>query len=82
MSNIYKLVFTLTIVTQSCLSYSIDFEDYDDDVAALLREYQQQSNLDGSYTPSILTYSVAKASRTIVDFERGMIYLNAPTPET
>ena len=47
MSNIYKLVFTLTIVTQSCLSYAIDFEDYDDDVAALLREYQQQSKLDG-----------------------------------
>ena len=82
MSNIYKLVLTLTIVIQSCLSYSIDFEDYDDDVAALLREYQQQSNLDGSYTPSILTYSAAKASRTIVDFERGMIYLNATTPET
>ena len=55
MSNIYKLVFTLTIVTQSCLSYSIDFEDYDDDVAALLREYQQQSNLDGSYTCLLYT---------------------------
>ena len=54
MSNIYKLVFTLTIVTQSCLSYSIDFEDYDDDVAALLREYQQQSWLDGSDTPALL----------------------------
>ena len=65
MSNIYKLVVTLTIVIQSCLSYSIDFEDYDDDVAALLREYQQQSNLDGSYTPCLLYTSPSPRDATL-----------------
>ena len=64
------------------LSYSIDFEDYDDDVAAFATRISTTIKFGWIYTPSILTYSVAKASRTIVDFERGMIYLNATTPET
>ena len=32
----------------------IDFQDYDDDVAALIREYQSQSDSMGSYNPSDL----------------------------
>tara|TARA_S200000501_G_scaffold140098_1_gene132458 strand:- start:60 stop:1160 length:1101 start_codon:yes stop_codon:yes gene_type:complete len=79
----YRISIVIAILLAiSPVIHSIDFEDYDEDVAALLREYQNQSNPDQSYTPSILSYSTAKTSKTIVDFERGIIYMNASTPET
>ena len=42
--RIYIVVVILLAI--SPVNHSIDFEDYDEDVAALLREYQNQSNPD------------------------------------
>ena len=60
---------------------AIDFQDYDDDVAALLREYQSQSDAMGSYNPSVLSFNETDDSNTLVDFEKGLILVAATTPE-
>jgi membrane-bound lytic murein transglycosylase C len=60
---------------------AIDFEDYDDDVAALLREYQSQSDSMGSFKPSVLSFNATVDSNTLVDFEKGLILVAATTPE-
>ena len=45
---------------------AIDFQDYDDDVAALLREYQSQSDAMGSYNPSVLSFNETDDSLSLI----------------
>ena len=61
--------------------FAIEFDQYDDDVAALLREYQDQSDQEGSYTPSVLSFNETADTKTLVDFEKGFIFVSAITPE-
>ena len=61
---------------------AIEFDQYDDDVAALLREYQSQSDNQGSYTPSVLSFNQTIDTDTLVDFEKGLIFVSAITPES
>ena len=61
---------------------AIEFDQYDDDVAALLREYQGQSSEQGSYNPSVLSFNQTMDTDTLVDFEKGFIFVSAITPES
>ena len=61
---------------------AIEFDQYDDDVAALLREYQGQSSEQGSYNPSVLSFNKTMDTDTLVDFEKGFIFVSAITPES
>jgi len=56
-----------------------DYDDYDDDVAKLLQEYQILPDDEGSYAPSVLLFKEGKDSNTLVDFETGLIVLTATT---
>ena len=44
----YAKISPLIVLLLSGLAVAIDFEEYDDDVAALLREYQSHSDSKGS----------------------------------
>ena len=73
----------LTIFSQLLPSaVAIEFDQYDDDVAALLREYQGQSSEQGSYNPSVLSFNKTMDTDTLVDFEKGFIFVSAITPES
>ena len=48
----YAKISPLIVLLLSGLAVAIDFEEYDDDVAALLREYQSHSDSKGSYNPN------------------------------
>ena len=61
---------------------AIEFDQYDDDVAALLREYQGQSDQKGSYNPSVLSFNETAETKTLVDFEKGFIFVSGITPES
>ena len=61
---------------------AIEFDQYDDDVAALLREYQGESDQQGSYNPSVLSFNQTIDTETLVDFEKGLILVSAITPES
>ncbi len=61
-------------------AFAIDLSLYEDDVAALLREYQQYSQPD-SLEPSLLVYSQAEQESTYVDFKRGVILVESQTKQ-
>jgi len=61
---------------------AVEFDQYDDDVAALLREYQGHSDQKGSYTPSVLSFNETSETNTLVDFEKGFIFVSGITPES
>ena len=78
----YAKISPLIVLLLSGLAVAIDFEEYDDDVAALLREYQSHSDSKGSYNPSVLSFNETEEANTLVDFENGLVFLTAITPET
>jgi membrane-bound lytic murein transglycosylase C len=78
----YAKISSLIVLLFSGLAVAIDFEEYDDDVAALLREYQSHSDSKGSYNPSVLSFNETEEANTLVDFENGLVFLTAITPET
>ena len=78
----YAKISSLLVLLLSGFAGAIDFEEYDDDVAALLREYQSHSDSKGSYNPSVLSFNETEEANTLVDFENGLIFLTAITPET
>ena len=61
---------------------AVEFDQYDDDVAALLREYKGHSDQKGSYTPSVLSFNETSETNTLVDFEKGFIFVSGITPES
>lgn len=71
----------ITVAVHLCAlsssAIAVDFNDYDEDVAALLREYQAQSDRQGSYNPSVLMFNESSNQHTVVDFENGLIVVNA-----
>ncbi|MCG9695671.1 murein transglycosylase domain-containing protein [Shewanella sp. Isolate11] len=54
----------------------MDLSQYEDDVAALLHEYQQNAQ-PHSAEPSLLIFNQAEQQSTYVDFKRGMILLES-----
>ena len=74
---IYRLSVVVYAVSLAPLALDVDFDDYDEDVAALLREYQVQSDKQGSYNPSVLMFNESTEQNTVVDFENGLIVVNA-----
>jgi membrane-bound lytic murein transglycosylase C len=75
--RIFLVLFML--LASACTFANIDFNDYDEDVAALLREYQAQSDKQGSYNPSVLMFNESFDQNTLVDFENGLIVVTAKT---
>ena len=71
----------ITVAVHLCAlsssAIAVDFNDYDEDVAALLREYQAQTDRQGSYNPSVLMFNESSNQHTVVDFENGLIVVNA-----
>ena len=54
-----------------------DFNGYSPDVVALLEEFHAESDDLGSMLPSILSWQSKSAAETLIDFERGLITINA-----
>jgi membrane-bound lytic murein transglycosylase C len=75
--RIFLVLFML--LASACTFANIDFNDYDEDVAALLKEYQAQSDKQGSYNPSVLMFNESFDQNTLVDFENGLIVVTAKT---
>lgn len=57
-----------------CNALSLDLSQYEDDVAALLHEYQHNTP---SLVPSVLVLNQAEQEHTYVDFERGLIVVES-----
>tara|TARA_B110000967_G_scaffold91985_1_gene94644 strand:- start:281 stop:1339 length:1059 start_codon:yes stop_codon:yes gene_type:complete len=74
--------FVVLLVVLALPVLPIEFDQYDDDVAALLREYQGQSDQKGSYNPSVLSFNETAETKTLVDFEKGFIFVSGITPES
>ncbi len=55
----------------------LNLDTYEPDVAALLEEYQNESDDVGSMLPSVLAYQGETNARTFVDFARGIISITA-----
>lgn len=75
-------LFVIILLLMAASAAAIEFDQYDDDVAALLREYQSESDQQGSYNPSVLSFNQTTDAKTLVDFEKGLILVSAITPET
>jgi len=56
-----------------------DYRDYPEDVRLLLEEYDGASDPSGSLIPSVYAYRSSETERVLIDFERGMIVVSAPT---
>lgn len=56
-----------------------ELEDYPPEVAALLQEYQNTSDANGSTIPSIFAYRSDSSGRTLIDFESGLIVASSET---
>ena len=54
-------------------------EGYAPEVAALLKEYQDTSDANGSTIPSIFAYRPDSSGRTLIDFESGLIVASSET---
>ena len=71
-----SVLMTVILLLVGCAKPSLagDYDDYDDDVAKLLQEYQILPDDEGSYAPSVLLFKEGKDNNTGVDFETGLIY--------
>ena len=56
-----------------------ELEAYPPEVAALLQEYQDTSDANGSTIPSIFAYRSDSSGRTLIDFESGLIVASSET---
>ena len=56
-----------------------ELEAYPPEVAALLQEYQNTSDANGSTIPSIFAYRSDSSGRTLIDFESGLIVASSET---
>ena len=54
-------------------------EGYAPEVAALLQEYQDTSDANGSTIPSIFAYRPDSSGRTLIDFESGLVVASSET---
>ncbi len=70
-------LFAVNAIALASPVLAVDFDDYDADVAALLREYQAQADTQGSYNPAVLMFNESSDQNTIVDFENGIIVISA-----
>ena len=74
------LLLLLLMQTLALAEETADFDQYDPDVAALLKEYRAESDESGSLLPSVLAYRGQSKAETLIDFERGLITITAPDP--
>ena len=60
---------------------AIDYDTYDADVAAVLREFHDQpestSDQDNAPKPSVLVFNAVADSSTVIDFETGVVAITA-----
>ncbi len=79
--SIHWLFLSICSLICTCASASkapLNLNAYDPEVAALLEEYQAESDAFGSMLPSVLAYRGATKADTLVDFARGIISITAP----
>lgn len=68
------VVFALVVSIQAL---AIDYDAYDEDVAALLWEYENGPDQARSIRPSVLVFNDVADSDTVVDFESGLVIVTA-----
>ena len=56
-----------------------ELENYPPEVAALLREYKNTSDANGSTIPSIFSYRSDSSGKTLIDFESGLVVISSKT---
>jgi membrane-bound lytic murein transglycosylase C len=61
----------------SSSALAIDYDAYDEDVAALLWEYENGPDQARSIRPSVLVFNDVADSDTVVDFESGLVIVTA-----
>ncbi len=62
-------------------SLAIDYDAYDEDVAALLWEYQNAQDNSAAIKPSVLVFNDGAETGTIIDFENGFVLIRAVSVE-
>ena len=60
-------------------SIAADYRDYPDDVRLLLEEYAGASDQGGSLIPSVYAFRSSQTERVLIDFDRGLIVVSAPS---
>ncbi len=71
-------IYTLNCTCATASTAQLNLSAYDPEVAALLEEYQAESDSFGSTLPSVLAYRGATNASTFIDFARGIISITAP----
>ena len=56
-----------------------ELEHYPPEITALLREYKNTSDANGSTIPSIFSYRSDDSGETLIDFESGFIVVSSET---
>jgi membrane-bound lytic murein transglycosylase C len=84
LGHFFTLLLAVTpffVVTQQAMAF--DYDAYDEDVAALLWEYQNEGDAaeapHASIKPSVLVFNDIAYSDTIVDFDTGLVIITATT---
>ena len=80
----FAIVYILLFLV-SPLAIGIDYDAYDEDVAALLWEYKNDpdgsaefdADDEGSFKPSVLVFNDMADSDTVIDFETGLVVISA-----
>ena len=74
-----RLAFLSLMLFPVLPSIAADYRDYPDDVRLLLEEYAGASDRGGSLIPSVYAFRSSQAERVLIDFDRGLIVVSAPT---
>lgn len=73
----------IVVAVVGCLwvsqTQAIDYDAYDEDVAALLWEFQNGPDSNVAIKPSVLVFNDAGDTDTIIDFENGFVLVRAIT---
>ena len=75
--NLLIRSFALAVAFGASQALTIDYDAYDEDVAALLWEYQNGPDQQAAIKPSVLVFNDAADSDTLVDFETGLVVVTA-----
>ena len=74
-----RLAFLSLMLMPALPSIAADYRDYPDDVRLLLEEYAGASDQGGSLIPSVYAFRSSQTERVLIDFDRGLIVVSAPS---
>ena len=74
-----RLAFLGLILIPVLPGIAADYRDYPEDVRLLLEEYAGASDQGGSLIPSVYAFRSSQTERVLIDFDRGLIVVSAPS---